>query len=322
MSARPAAPGRQAGAWKVTAFRAGVAAARWTPESLADLICRAAGRLGYRLATRARGNVLANLRHALPDVGGSERRRVAGRVFYHVARNYYDLLRARWLTDADLARRFTFEGRERLDAALAVGAGVVIVTAHQGNFSVAPLYAAVVGVPSTVAMEELQPPALYDLIAGLRTGSGVRVAPAGPGGLRAMLATLRRGEPLVLVGDRDITGTGVAVPFFGRPARLPSGPAFLALRTGATLLPMYTVRVARDRSVLRVLAPVEVVRTGDRDADVTATTTRLAAALEAAIRAAPEQWVVLQALWGGDEDGRQAFPPPPSPPSDDADDPY
>ena len=191
-------------------------------------------------------------------------------------------------------------GRERLDAAIASGAGVVVVTAHLGNFSVAPLYAAVVGVPSTVAMEELQPPALYDLIAGLRAGTGVRVAPAGPSGLRAMLATLRRGEPLVLVGDRDITGTGVDVTFFGRPARLPSGPAFLAHRTGAILLPMYTVRIARDRSVVRVLEPIEPARTGDRDADVIATTTRLAAVLETAIRAAPEQWVVLQSVWRGD----------------------
>jgi KDO2-lipid IV(A) lauroyltransferase len=81
------------------------------------------------------------------------------------------------------------------------------------------------------------------------------------------------------------------------------------------------MRVARDRSVVRVLAPIEVVRTGDRDADVTATTARLAAALETAIRAAPEQWVVLQALWG-DADGRQISTPPLSPPSDDADDPY
>jgi KDO2-lipid IV(A) lauroyltransferase len=178
----------------------------------------------------------------------------------------------------------------------------------------------VIGIPSTVAMEELRPPALNELFAGLRSGRGVRVTPAGPAGLRAMLATLRRGEPLVLVGDRDITGTGIAVPFFGWPARLPGGPALLALRAGAVLLPIYTIRVARDRSVVRVLEPVEVAQTGDRAADVAATTARLAAALETAIRAAPEQWVVLQAIWGDAEAGgglRWA-----SPPSDDADDPY
>jgi KDO2-lipid IV(A) lauroyltransferase len=292
--------GATRGAWRVRAFQAGVMLARWLPEPLADLLCRLAGWTGYLLAAQARNNVLANLSHVLPRAGEPELRRLAKRVFYHVARNYYDLLRLRWLSDADLGRQFRIEGRAHLDAALARGTSVIVVTAHLGNFSAAPQYAATLGLPATVVMEPLEPPALYALVAGLRAGRGVRVIPAGPGGLRPLLAALRRREHLVLAGDRDVTGAGVTVPFFGWPARLPSGPAALAQRTGAVLLPMYTVRVGRDRSVVRVLPPVEPPARGDA-AGILATTSQLVRALETAIRTAPDQWAVLQSIWADAE---------------------
>lgn len=287
-------------AWRVHAFRAGVAVARWLPEPLADWLCRLAGRASYLLAAQARNNVLANLSHVLPHASEPELRRAAKRVFYHVARNYYDLLRLPWLSDAELGRQFRIEGREHLDAALARGTSVIVVTAHLGNFSAALQYAATLGLPATVVMEPLEPPALYEVVAGLRAGRGVRVIPAGRGGLRPLLAALRRREHLVLAGDRDVTGAGVTVPFFGWPARLPSGPAALAQHTGAVLLPMYTVRVGRDRSVVRVLPPVEPPRSS-AEAGILATTSHLARALEAAIRAAPDQWVVLQSVWADAE---------------------
>jgi KDO2-lipid IV(A) lauroyltransferase len=288
---------------RTLAFRAAVSASRWVPEPVADGLCRLIGRAAYLLAAQARSNVLANLSHVLPRADEAQVRRAAKVVFYHVARNYYDLLRARWVSPARRERHFTFQHLERLTGAIATGRGVIVVAPHVGNFNLVPDVAAARGIPSIVMMERLEPPALYEFLAQLRGGQGVRIVPADRHGLRSVVAALRRGEVIVLASDRDVTGSGVVVPFFGWPARLPAGPATLAQRTGAVLLPMYTRRLDRRRSVVVVQEPVTPARTGIPETDLVATTTRLAGALETAIRSAPEQWVVLQAIWGDAEPG-------------------
>ena len=289
----------------VRAWRLGLWLARWLPEPVADRACHLAGCLGYLTATRSRANVLANLSHVRPLAGEPELRWLARQVFYHVVRNYYDLLRLPWLDDADLLARIQVEGRERLDAALASGRGVIAVAPHLGSFSLVPPCAALLGYPVTVVMERLEPPDLHELVVSLRASRGVRVVPADAGGVRQALAALRRGELVVLVGDRDVTGGGAAVPFFGTPARLPVGPAVLARRAGSVLLPMATWRLDPTTSLVSIQPPVEIIQSPDTEADLAATMARLAWALETAISQAPDQWVVLQAIWGDAERGRR-----------------
>jgi phosphatidylinositol dimannoside acyltransferase len=214
-----------------------------------------------------------------------------------VTRNYLDLVRAPSLSEAALGRQFTFVHRERLESAIARGRGVIVVGPHLGNFSLVAQAAARQGTRVTVVVERLRPAALFDVFTSLRGSHGVRIVAAGPEGVRQMLATLRRGEVLALAGDRDVTGGGAPIPFFDAPAPLPLGPATLALRTGAALLPMFTYRVGPDRSVVVVQPPIEPVATGDRAADIAATTALVADALAAAIRVAPDQWAVLQRVW-------------------------
>lgn len=285
------------------ALRLGVVLARWAPAPLADALCHLAGRASYLAAEQARSNVLANLSHVLPHADEATLRRTAKRTFYYTARSYYELVRLPALAPATLLRQFRPEHWERLEAAMTAGRGVIIVASHLGSFNTVPSYGMARGLPLVSMMEVLQPPALNDLVLRLRSSHGMRLIPTGAEGVRAALGVLRRGEALVLAGDRDVTGSGVSVPFFGWPARLPAGPAALALRTGAVLLPMYTVREGRDRSAIVALEPVEPMRTGDRAADIVATTARLAGALEVAIGRAPAQWAVLQAIWENAEPG-------------------
>jgi KDO2-lipid IV(A) lauroyltransferase len=107
---------------------------------------------------------------------------------------------------------------------------------------------------------------------------------------------LKRGGILGVLADRAVTGVGERVPFFGRPALLPSAHVALALRTGAALLPAFA---QRDGDVLRaVFEPeLDLVRTGDRDADVREGMRRWVAVLEPRISAAPEQWSVFEPVW-------------------------
>jgi phosphatidylinositol dimannoside acyltransferase len=102
---------------------------------------------------------------------------------------------------------------------------------------------------------------------------------------------------VVLVADRDLTGSGLRVPFFGAPARLPTGPALLAVRSGAPLLSAVCV-VREDGSFEGVIdPPIPVARSGDKRADVERITRAIAARLEYHIRRNPEHWTVFQPLW-------------------------
>jgi lauroyl/myristoyl acyltransferase len=141
------------------------------------------------------------------------------------------------------------EGTERLAAAVAQGRGVLVLAAHYGDFDRAITLVASLGVPVWLPVERLEPPALFALCRALRSHHGVRAVPADSSeALRALFAALRRGEIVLLTADRDVLGTGVAVPFFGAPARLPVGPLVLARRSSAVVLGAFSWRTRGQRS--------------------------------------------------------------------------
>jgi KDO2-lipid IV(A) lauroyltransferase len=110
---------------------------------------------------------------------------------------------------------------------------------------------------------------------------------------------IREGGILGILADRAVTGIGETVEFFGRPALLPSAHVALALRTGAALVPAFTWR---EKGLLcaRVEEPLDLVSSGDRDADVRNGVQRFAEVFERYVRAHPEQWTVFQPIWGRD----------------------
>jgi KDO2-lipid IV(A) lauroyltransferase len=113
---------------------------------------------------------------------------------------------------------------------------------------------------------------------------------------------LRDNRIVCLLSDRDIEGDGVGVEFFGERTTLPGGPATLALRTGATLLPA-AVYFRPGLDHLGVVRPaIEVERVGRLREDITRITQALAHELEQLIRVAPEQWHLLQPNWPSDRD--------------------
>jgi KDO2-lipid IV(A) lauroyltransferase len=126
------------------------------------------------------------------------------------------------------------------------------------------------------------------------------VVPLGPEAGSAVLRALKENQVLGLVCDRDILGTGVEVEFFGEKTTLPSGPATLAIRTGAPLLPTAVYFEGRrgHRGVVR--PPLTIDRTGKLRDDVVRVTQLLAYELEDLIRAAPDQWHLLQPNWPSD----------------------
>jgi KDO2-lipid IV(A) lauroyltransferase len=176
--------------------------------------------------------------------------------------------------------------------------GVVFVGLHFGAIEMPALYAAVrSGRPTTGPMETLADPALQDWFVRTRGSVGVRIVGVREA-RRALLGALRGGESAGLVADRDLTGGGVEVELFGAPARLPVGPALLALEAEAPLYVASVRRagVGRYRGRLEALPapPAE----GTRRERTTAILRAEARAFERAIATAPEQWwAVFFPIW-------------------------
>jgi KDO2-lipid IV(A) lauroyltransferase len=152
----------------------------------------------------------------------------------------------------------------------------------------------------TAVVEELEPRDLFDWFVELRRSFGFEIVALGPDAGPATARALKANHVLALLCDRDLTGNGPEVEFFGERTTLPGGPATLALRTGAPILPtaIYFDGPNHRRSV--VLPPLDTARQGKLRDDVQRVTQDLAHALEGLIREAPEQWHLLQPNWPSD----------------------
>lgn len=243
-----------------------------------------------------------HMRRVRPNASSIEIRRLTQQVFDSYARYYLESFRLPTLTNAQVAASFTVEGYyENMLPALDRGKGVILALPHLGGWEWAGRWAADLGNKMTVVVEPIQPPELFEWFADLRRKFGMTVIPLGPDAGPAVLKSLRNNEVLCLLSDRDITGGGIEVEFFGERTKLPAGPATLALRTGAALLP--TAAYFTDRGVGHhgvIGAPMNCERHGKLREDVQRITQDLAYELEILIRQAPEQWHLLQPNWPSD----------------------
>jgi phosphatidylinositol dimannoside acyltransferase len=200
----------------------------------------------------------------------------------------------------------TTVGEPRLRESIAAGNGTIMALPHSGNWDHAGAWCGATGVPFTTVAERLRPESLYDRFVAFRESLGMEVLPL-TGGPRppydVLVERLLAGGTLCLLADRDLSARGVDVRFFGATARMPAGPASLALRTGATLLPV-TLSFRPDG--WQVVWHPAVPHT-----DVATMTQALADAFAEGIAAHPADWHMLQRLWLDDlavDDPRRALP--------------
>jgi len=230
---------------------------------------------------------------AFPELDADARARIVRQTFRHAGRSFAELA---LLTK--LSRRpdfVTLEGREALDAALAEGRGAIVVTGHVGNWELLAASVAAAGYAITVVGRRVNDLRFNSLIVGFRRRAGLEVLSRDdPRFVAAVREALGRGRIVALLIDQDTRGAGVFVPFFGRPARTPPGPAVLALRAGAPVLTVF-IRRRPDGGHTIAFERIPVPARG-RDT-VVALTARLTAAIEVAIRSAPAEWVWWHRRW-------------------------
>jgi len=283
-------------------YASGWAAIRWMPEPVAASLFRSVADRTYERDGKAVRQLRRNLRRVLPAATPEELEQVVHEGLRRYLRYWLEAFRLPTIAKRELPHRFQLvEGEDRLAAAITSGRGVVCALPHMGNWDLAGAWVNYAHAPPTTVVERLKPEALFDRFVDYRRSLGMEVL-ALTGDVppfRTLLERLRQGRLVCLVADRDLTSSGLAVSFFGEQAKMPGGPAALAVATGAVLFPV-SLWVDGDRTVgcihPQVLPPTE----GDRQQRVAAATQAVASVFETAIAEHPADWHMLQPLWEAD----------------------
>lgn len=277
------------------------------PERLAEGLGAGAGGLaGGPLGIR-RSVVEANLRMAYPGAPDAWIRETARAAYRHLGREAAAILRLSRLDPEEVVRRTETRGWEELQEALGEGKGVILATGHYGNWEIAAAAVAARGVPISAIVKRMGNRLVDARLEALRRRLGVETIEMHQA-QRQVPRVLRRGGVVGIVADQDARRSGVFVPFFGRPASTHRGTALFALRLGAPVFACTARRLAGREVRYEVSGyRVPVRSTGDLEADVAGLTGRLAAALEADVRAAPEQYFWFHRRW------KTRPPPEPAP---------
>jgi KDO2-lipid IV(A) lauroyltransferase len=175
------------------------------------------------------------------------------------------------------------------------GRGVVIALPHSGNWDHAGAYFCSLGIPLVTVAERLKPEALFQRFLRYRQAMGFEVLSIDSRSFATLMQRAREKRLIALVADRDLSASGVDVSFFGFPARMPAGPALLAIKTG---IPLVVAHVSYTPSGIHIeFTSVDVAVDGSESERVAQTTQRMANLFEKGIAAHAEDWHMLQRIW-------------------------
>ena len=259
------------------------------------------GSLAMRLLPHTRRVSVDQMAAAFPDRSTTEIDRDVRQMFCGLGRTLVEVILLDEIA-ADLDAWVDTEGFDVLDRALAQGQGVIAITGHVGNWELMAATLGLHGYPLTAIATPVKGVALNQENIDLRKRVGVETLPRdGAGAAKAILRTLKAGRILGILMDQDTEGRGVMVPFFGRPAYTPVGPAVLSWRTGAPIVSVFIHRGADGRHCFRIreldLPERHGVEREGREEWQRAATACLTRAIEEQIRPRPDQWVWWHQRW-------------------------
>jgi KDO2-lipid IV(A) lauroyltransferase len=250
----------------------------------------------------------SNIRRVVgPDVTEDELRVLSKQAMRSYLRYWCDAFRLPGWSRERIVSSIGIIDDHHLADGLATGRGVVVALPHMGNWDHAGAWATLVHSPVVTVAERLKPEELYEKFLAFRRSLGMDVVPltGGEPVFPYLADRLREGNLIALLGDRDLSNSGVPVQFFGAKAKMPAGPAALAVDTGAVLLTA-SLYLEDGRNWLRFQPPIEVPQEGERSRRIFRTTQLVANNFEDSIRTRPTDWHMMQRLWVDDLDPAKA----------------
>jgi Kdo2-lipid IVA lauroyltransferase/acyltransferase len=268
------------------------------PRPLARAFAIAIAQLVCLLHFRLREVGMRNLGMVFPEKSLTERRRILRGVFTSLGRQLAELCQFPRYTAENIGDVVVYDGLDNFQRAYSRGKGVLFLTAHFGGWELSAFAHSLQGHWLHVVMRPMDNPYLDRLLQSYRTMHGNKVVPKDDF-VRGLLAAMRAGETVGILMDTNMTPPqGVFVDFFGIPACTASGLARIALRTDAAVVPGFTIwDQALGKYRLRFDPAVQLIRTGNLEADVIANTQEFTSIIEEYVRRYPDQWLWVHRRW-------------------------
>jgi KDO2-lipid IV(A) lauroyltransferase len=256
------------------------------------------GAAAFRVIKKSRTIVERHLKEAFPEKEYDEIYRIARTSFINQGKNAFELFSFPNLTSSKLREIVHIENKIAFEQALAPGKGVLIASAHCGNWEIMGAALADAGFPINVIARKIYLDGLNQLLVDFRESKKMHVIlRSDPGAAKQMLRALRNNGSIAMLIDQDTSVQGVFVDFFGRPAWTPSGLASLAFKTGAAVIIALDVRQPDDSHCVVLSGPFWFEKTSDTEKDIMDATSFLTHLIENHIRQNPEQWVWMHERW-------------------------
>jgi len=247
-------------------------------------------------ADQDRLQVTANLKVIFPEKSDSEIKEIRLRMSRNFAKYLVDFFRFRKVDREYIGKHIKLENIGNFNEALGHKKGVVVLTAHIGNWELGGIVIALLGFPFWAVALTHKDSRVNRFFNYQRESKGVKVIPL-ENAVRMSLSALRSGEMLALLGDRDFTEGGLKVDLFGKNTFIPDGPAVLSLKTGAPIVPGFMLRNNDNTWTLRIEKPIYPQQSGNNKEDVFALIGHYKTIIEDYIRKYPDQWYMFRRFW-------------------------
>ncbi len=285
-------------------YKLGSQIARALPRAATGYASRGMGLGAARISRSKRSIVARNLIRVRGELSTRELERAIDETFVNYAAYWMQSFRLPGMSRAQIEAGFSYEGFDHIQRAIddPNQPGPILALPHLGGWEWAAFWlAAVHQYPVTAVVERIESDELFEFFVAYRESLGMQIVPLGPDSASKVLRAIRANHVVALLADRDIEGNGVEVEFFGEVTTLPGGPATLALRTGAALIPTVCYFDEPGTGVFGIAEePLDTTRRGKLREDVKRVTQDMAYAFERQIERAPEQWHLLQPNWPSD----------------------
>ena len=259
------------------------------PEKIFTSIITSLTSLYFRFARRYRRKINENLNLAYgSSIADQEIERTTDSIAQNIGLSLAETIITTTSKQNSILERITSKGK-----------GVIAVSAHLGNFTILAITMLKKGYPFNILIREPDYSAIVKIFRKLKKRQGAHFIHVNQwrDALRQMLTCLRKNEIVCLMSDERKKGSDVIVDFFGQPALTATGPATLALKTGAPIVPIFIVRTGKQSHTIFIEPQMDVAREGDPTQSIVAVTATYTKIIEDYVRAYPEQWFWFKNRW-------------------------
>ena len=286
-------------------YFAGWRIVRALPEKFAYRIFERLGKIALSRNGASIKRLRSNLSRVCPEKSDIEMDRLMQEAMSSYMRYWCDTFRSPDWSQDKISQTVTTVREDLLTGPMRAGTGVVVALPHAGNWDHAGSYFCAMGLPLVTVAERLKPEALFNKFLEYRQNIGMEVLALDSRSMATLLKRAREGALIALVADRDLSKSGVDVSFFNYPARMPAGPALLAVRTG---IPLITAFVSyTDTGIHIEFNSVDIPSDGSESERIAKVVQICADHFARGIASSPQDWHMLQRIWiDGDFQERNA----------------